>query len=307
MRVAVTGASGFVGGAIARHLAGQGFEVVTFGRRPATALGAQLPNYREWDVTAGPNETTDIDAVVHCAAHVGQWGDEGAYRAVNVEGTRHVLASFEKAACFVHISSSSAYASGQPKVHLREDAPLGEPALTPYARTKAEGERVVRASGREAIILRPHIVYGPGDTTLWPKVRRSVRLGVLPVPGDGTNRLSVTHVGNLALAVERALDVRPHSAAYNITDGVDATVDELLQTILQRQGVNARLLYIGRALAWRVAAFGELLAQSLGSAREPTLTRYVVANLADECTLDITAARTHLGYEPRCSFRNGAL
>lgn len=307
MRVAVTGASGFAGGVIARWLAVRGFAVFPFGRRAADALRTPMARYRSWDVATGTIEGPEVDAVVHCAAHVGQWGDEEPYRAVNVRGTRNVLASFPAVDRFVHVSSASVYAPDGAKVRVREEARIGEPALTPYARTKAEGEMVVRASGRAAVILRPHIVYGPGDTTLWPRVAAARRLGWLPIPGDGRNRISVTHVFNLAHAVERALRVDAHAATYNVADAEEATVDELLRTLMRRQGLTPRIAYIPRGVAWRAAAMGESLFRKLRSEREPTLTRYVVANLADDCTLDISRARSALGYEPAVTFRDGAL
>ena len=307
MRVAVTGASGFVGGAVARWLAGQGHTVHSFGRRPAHALRTVLPDYRQWDVTTDDAVVPAVDAVVHCAAHVGQWGAARPYHDVNVEGTRRVLERLAAAERVVHLSSASVYASDVPKVQVREDARIGEPALTEYARTKALGEAIVRASGRAAVILRPHIVYGAGDTTLWPRLLAARRFGCLAVPGDGTNRVSVTHVFNLALAVECALRAPPHAATYNVSDGDDASVGELLGTMLRRHGLAPRLLFVPRPLAWGAATAGEWWARALRREREPTLTRYVVANLADECTLDISRARSALGYAPRHTFRDAPL
>lgn len=307
MRVAVTGASGFVGGTIARWLAQRGYMVHSFGRRPIRALREALPDYRRWDVTTDDADLPTVDAVVHCAAHVGQWGDARPYHAVNVEGTRRVLERFAAAERVVHVSTASVYASDVAKVRVREEARVGEPALTEYARTKAMGEATVRASGRAAVILRPHIVYGAGDTTLWPRLLAARRFGCLAVPGDGTNLVSVTHVANLALAVECALRAVPHAATYNVSDGADASVAELLGTMLRRHGVPSRLIFVPRPLAWGAAMASEWLGRAARREREPTLTRYVVANLADECTLDISRARAALGYIPRHTFRDAPL
>lgn len=306
MRVAVTGASGFVGGAIARWLAERGHTVFSYGRRPASALSVPLPDYSQWDVTSAPVGLPPAEAVVHCAAHVGQWGDEAIYRRINVEGTRRVLESFRDVERFVHVSTSSVYRPDRPKVRLAEDAAIGE-GLTPYARTKAEAEAVVRASGRPAIILRPHIVYGPGDTTLWPRVVASRRLGWLLIPGDGTNRVSVTHVLNLAHAAEQAIVGGCSSGTFNVTDDEDVTVDALLGTMLTRHGLDARIAYIPRGVAWALAVAGERLMSALGASHEPRLTRYVVQNLADEYTLDVSRARAALGYTPRWTYRDAPL
>jgi len=244
MRVAVTGASGFVGGSVARFLERHGHDVVALGRRPAERLRSPFATYVQWDVRAGPISVRDVDGIVHCAAHVGQWGPERDYRAINVEGTRTVLETFHRAPRFVHVSTASVYATDQPRVNVPEDARVGEPLLNPYARTKAEAERILIASGRDVIILRPHAVYGPGDSTLLPRVLAARRLGWLPLPGDGRNRISVTYVDNLALAVQLALESAVPSGVFNVTDGVDPTIDDMLRTMLRRYGVGDRLLHV---------------------------------------------------------------
>jgi 2-alkyl-3-oxoalkanoate reductase len=308
VRVAVTGASGFIGGWIARSLAARGHSVVSLGRRPPEELTGDLPNYRQWGLPGALEEPPAVDAVVHSAALVGQWGRHDAYRTMNVEGTRRVAETFAGVARFVHISSASVYAPTVDKHLVREDAPTGPPSLTAYSMTKAEAERIVRDVVPRAVILRPHIVYGPGDTTLLPRVKRAIGpFGVLPVPGNGRNIVSVTHVLNLVHAVECALRVEGASGAYNVADLTQAAVRELLETLLGRLGLRARLLFIPRGLAWGLAMASERLAKSLGSDSEPRLTRYVVANLADEYTLDVTRARAELGYQPKWDYKSGPL
>jgi nucleoside-diphosphate-sugar epimerase len=310
VRIAVTGASGFVGGRVARALAAAGHEVLAYGRRPAAALASPLPGYAPWDVAAAPSApAVAVDAVVHCAAHVGDWGPEAAYRAVNVDGTRAVLARFPGARG-VHVSTSSVYSDGVPTVRVREDAPTGRCAHSPYARTKAEAERVVLAEGSRAVVLRPHIVYGPGDSTLLPRVLAARRLGALPVPGDGRNRVSATHVDNLVHAVERALATPGAYGAFNVADGVEANVNDLLRTLLRRYGVPTRLVHVPRAAAWRAAALCEGAWRTLGALGvrgAPPLTRYAVGHLAAHHTLDTARARDLLGYAPRWSYLDGPL
>lgn len=305
MRVAVTGASGFIGGQLALALAAAGHDVQSFGRRSAAALSRALPNYSSWDLLAGPITAPHVDAVVHCAALVGDWGPEARYHAVNVEGTRAVLDSYSSDTRFVYISSSSVYSDDVPKSQIGEEAHIGACRYSAYGRTKAEAEAVVRARRRGAVVLRPHIVYGPGDTTLLPRVLEARRFGVLPVPGDGRNRLSVTHVENLAHAVDLALRNPNASGVFNIADSEEASVDELLRTLLTRAGAPTRMMYIPRSTAWGVAVALEGIWPGGRPPRGPLLTRYVVTQLADEHTLDITRARQMLGYVPRWSYRDG--
>jgi nucleoside-diphosphate-sugar epimerase len=307
MRVAVTGASGFVGGRIALTLARAGHTVFSYGRRAPTALTRRLPNYTSWDVATGPIEPPSVDAVVHAAALVGDWGRESAYRAVNVDGTRFVLESFAAARRFVLVSTTSVYSDGVVKSNVLEDAAVGDCRHSAYARTKAEAEKIVREARPDAVILRPHIVYGPGDTTLLPRLLASRRFGVLPIPGDGSNNLSVTHLDNLVIAVMRALEAVDVRGTFNISDGQDASLEDLLDTILSRLVIPTNLVFIPRPMAWAAAGLLEGLWLRGAATRGPYLTRFAVGHLADEHTLDITRAKTLLHYAPRWSYRDGPL
>jgi nucleoside-diphosphate-sugar epimerase len=303
MRVAVTGASGFVGGWIVRELVRRGHTVHAFGRRSASQLSRGIPNYRQWDLADGLVPVPAVDAVVHCAAHVGHWGDEAAYERVNVQGTRHVLAAFEGVEPFIYVSTSSVYAPGRAGRAIAEDAPIGGAGLTAYARTKAAAEGIVATSNRRAVVLRPHIVYGPGDTTLLPRLLKARRNGYLAVPGTGRNRVSVTHVLNLALAVERALVVAGARGIYNVADAEAPSVAALLHATFEQLALPTRLVFVPRRLAWEGARLIEAVHRRSGAVREPLLTRYVVASLADEHVLDIGRARVALGYDPRFTLR----
>ncbi len=292
MRVAVTGASGFIGGRVACALAAAGHDVWSYGRREASQLSTRVPNYASWDITEGVRDLWHVDAVVHCAAHVGQWGNSSPYEAINVVGTRHVMESVSEAARIVYVSSGSVYHTGH---------------LPAYARTKLLGESVVLASGRSAIVLRPHIVYGPGDTTLWPRVRDARRGTRLLLPGDGRNRVSVTHVDNLVHAVERALTVGQVKGVFDIADRETPAIRDLLETMFARHGEAVRISPVPRAAAWVAASAFEATWTLLRRATDPPLTRYLVQSLADPFTLDIEPAQRQLGYEPTHNFRDGPL
>ena len=307
MLIAVTGASGFVGGCIARALAANGHRVTSYGRRPLAAVRSSLPDYHAWDIARGPIAASHVDAVIHCAAMVGDWGAGGAYHAVNVRGTHAVLESFASADRFIHVSTTSVYSDDVPVVNVDEDAPIGDCAHSAYGRSKAEAERVLLTAGRPVIVLRPHVVYGPGDTTLLPRLLAAERFGRLPVPGTGRNHLSVTHVENLTIAVEHALRAPVVRGVFNVSDAEVPTVDALLTTVLARIGSRARPRYVPRHAAWRAATLCEWLWRTGRVTQPPPLTRYVVAQLADEHTVDITRAREQLGYVPRWSYRDGPL
>jgi nucleoside-diphosphate-sugar epimerase len=263
-----------------------------------------MEGYRAWDLRAGPmaDVCRDAAAVVHCAALVGDWGAEQYYREVNVTGTQTVLDSFPTAR-IVYVSSSSVYSDNQPHHVLTEEASTGACRYSVYGRTKAAAERVV-LSRAGTVVLRPHIVYGPGDTTLLPQVLASRRLGTLAIPGDGRNMLSVTHVENLVASIMLACECTSAAGVFNIADAETATLDDLLTTLLTRAGAPTRLLHVPVSVAWQAATLLERVWRTDTPPRGPPLTRYVLQQLTANHVLDITRARSVLGYAPTMNYRS---
>ena len=271
MRIAVTGASGFCGAAVAR-LIGPG--VVCLARR----LGP-LGEHRRWDATREPPDLAGVDAIVHLAAAVGDPppSAEPSFRAVNVDGTRRLLDA-AGGRPVVWVSSASVYRPGPCPAPVREDHPTDR-QRTAYGRTKAAGERLALAAG--AVVLRPRAVYGPGDPHLLPRLRRVVRGGRAWLPGPDVP-LSLTAVENLASACLAALCWPP--GAYNIADATPYGRDAAVSAVL---GVPVRHfpLAAGRAVA------------ALGTA---VLTRYALDQVTDGLVLDIGRARAQ-GWTPAVS------
>ena len=274
MRLAVTGASGFCGTAVARLAASAGHEVVCVGRRPGP-----VGEHVFWDACGGPPDLAGADAVVHLAAAVGDpragRAVEAAYREVNVGGTARLLAA-ARGRPVVWVSSASVYRSGPYAGPVREDHPA-DGQRGAYGRTKAEGERLALAAG--AVSLRPRAVYGHGDRHLLPRLRRVVRGGRAWLPGADVT-MSLTAVENLAAACLAALSWP--GGAYNIADAQPYRRDEVLGRVL---GAPVRHVPAGLAR---------------GLAVSPTLTRYAVDQLTDGMVLDITRAAER-GYRPERS------
>ncbi len=299
MQVAVTGASGFVGGAVCRKLAALGARVHAYGRRASVDPGhiGGAP-YRSWDLTSGPlPDAPRVDVVVHCAGTVTDWGPVADFFSVNLHGTKNALASFPGTR-FVHVSTASVYDPAKPTVMATEDqAPVAR-YINAYGASKAAAERAVLGSGAESVILRPHAVYGPGDTTLLPRVLSSVRGRVLLAVGTGHQLVSLTGVDNLVQACVLACE-SDVTGVYNITDEAPLELDTALAMIMRERGIRARRVYLPLRPVLPVAAAVEgafLLAES---SRPPRLTRYALGHLAVERTLDLSAARRFLGYRPQ--------
>lgn len=307
MRIAVTGASGFVGGAVCRAASAAGHEVVAFGRRAAVEpahVGAAP--YVSWDITAGPLvEVPAVDAVVHCAGSVTDWGPQDVMLRVNRDGTRTVLAAFRDAR-FVHVSTASVYDPLVPTVSASEsEADVGPSPRhrDAYGLSKALAEHVVRETRPDAVVLRPHAVYGPGDTTLLPRILDSVRGSRLLAVGTGRQLLGLTSIGNLTAACLLAASSGV-SGTFNVTDAEPLALDAALRMFLAARGVAATPAYIPTRVALPLASLAESVARFTG--RPPRLTRYAVRHSALERTFDLTAARDRLGYEPAPTSFEGA-
>ncbi|GAA3198141.1 NAD(P)-dependent oxidoreductase [Actinocorallia longicatena] len=298
MRVAVTGASGFVGGAVCRELALRGVRVFAYGRRASVGerhLGGAV--YRSWDIARGVlHAPPPVDAVIHCAGTVTDWGPVPGFFATNLEGTRNVLASFPGTR-FVHVSTASVYDPHVPTVMATEDQAPVTRYENAYGVSKAAAERAVLAAGGPSVILRPHAIYGPGDTTLLPRVLGAVRGPVLVAVGTGRQLLSLTAVWNLVQACVLAAG-KDVTGVFNVTDAEPLPIDDAFAMILQERGIRARRIYLPERALRPVAAAAEGLFLLAGSARPPRLTRYALGHLAVERTLDIGAAREVLGYRP---------
>jgi nucleoside-diphosphate-sugar epimerase len=301
VRIAVTGAGGFVGGAVATALADLDHEVVGFGRRP-NAWSHPHARYREWDLTTGPlRADREFEAVVHCAALADDWAPRADALRVNRDGTRMVVKSFPRAR-IVHLSTSSVYDAFVPNVEVTEDEAPVRRYLSTYAESKALAE--LELAGTDAVVLRPHAVYGPGDTTLLPRILAGVRRGRLVLPEGAEVRHSLTHIDNLVLAVRRGLDPASPAGVYNVADDMPVLLSAVLREFLERRGVRARIVGIPFRAAFALA--GSMEAAARATRTRPRLTRYAVAQLGMERTLDLTRAREALGFRPAPTSLEGA-
>ncbi len=299
MRIAVTGASGFIGGTVATALADDHHEVTGFGRTPG---GWAHPHarYRLWDLAEGPLVgDRDFDAVVHCAALADDWAPLAEAMRVNRAGTRNVVASFPGAR-IVHLSTSSVYDAYTPTVMAPEIAAPVTRFLSTYSESKTFAE--LEVMGADAVILRPHAVYGPGDTTLLPRVLAAVRRGRLVLPEGARMLHSLTHIDTLVDAVR--LSLRGTAGVYNVADAEPVLLSDVIEEFLLRRGVRARIVSLPFAAAVRMAGLAERAAR-IRRAR-PRLTRYAVSQIGLERTLDLSAARERLGFAPRSTDLEGA-
>ncbi len=312
MRVFLTGASGFIGGAIARDLAGE-HEVLAMSRSERSdarirELGAEPVRCDLATLAAG--DLPACDAVVHCAAFVEPWGTREAAWEINVEGTRRMLEAAQAAGAgrFVHMSTEAVLWRGQDLVDVTEDHPY--PASTPYlyAETKAAAERLVRSATSESfetVILRPRFVWGPGDQTLAPEIAEMVAKGAFLWLDGGRARTSTTHVANLVHATRLALERGAGGEIYFVTDGEVRSFREFLPALMAAYGVELGERSLPAAVVRPAAALVEGLWRALRLKSRPPLTRHAVDLMCCDCTLRIDKIEKELGYRPVLSVAEG--
>lgn len=312
MRIFITGASGFIGGAIARALA---TEHTVFGmsrsERSDAAVEALGAEPVRCDLASlAPGDLPEVDAVVHCAAYVEAWGTRADYWDANVDGTDRVLAAARAAGAtrFVHLSTEAVLWHGQ---HMRDvDETCPYPSKTPYlyAETKAEAERRVLAANAEGfatLALRPRFVWGPGDRTLAPELEEMAKSGAFLWLDGGKARTSTTHIANLVHAVELALEQGPGGEAYFVTDGEVSSFRSFLPRMMAAYGVTLPDRTLPAWLARPAAAAVEAVWRALRIASKPPLTRHAVDLMCCDCVLVDDKARKELGYAPVVSVERG--
>lgn len=305
-----------------RDLAAHGHEVLAFSRRvPRLPAGiVDQVSHQIWDLRDGPlakeDRPEDVDAVVHCGAAVGDGGNHARAWVVNVEGTRAVRETFPEAR-FVHVSSGSVYDPRTPSVAATESEAPAHGYLNAYGSTKAAAERYLAADAARddrgpVVVLRPHAVYGPGDTTLLPRLESAAIGAWLPIPGSGKVLQHLTHVETLARAVRAALevDVEPERTAgrplvANVADARPVDLDETIELLMFARFRPVQVVRIPMRLANVLAWAGERVSRWTG--REPRLSRYAISHLAMERTYDLTVLRERLGVDPAPTSLHGAM
>lgn len=319
MKTLVTGAGGFLGRYLVELLVERGDAVRGFSRRaypPLAQLGVDQIQGDIRDADAISAACQDVDVVFHTAAVAGIWGPWKQYYEINTLGTQHVLNGCVRHGVgrLVFSSSPSVTFDGTDQCGVDESASYPRRWLCHYPHTKSLAEqRVLEANGKNGLLtcaLRPHLVWGPRDQHLIPRLLQRARSGQLLRIGDGTNLIDMVYVENAARAHLQAADslaqgAAPAGKAYFISQGEPVNCWAWLNEILALADVPP----IEKAISFRAAYLAggilETLARLTRQRREPRMTRFLAAQLATSHYFDITAARRDFGYEPAISTAEG--
>jgi nucleoside-diphosphate-sugar epimerase len=311
----VTGGSGFIGGALIRRLVADGWRVRGLARSEAAAskvaeAGGEPVRGDLEDPAAIKAGAEGCDHAFHAAASLAQWAPWEEFVRVNVDGTRHVLDGCRDAGVrrFVHVGTEAALIAGQALVNVDESAPLRPDSKGHYPASKAMAEQAVRDANREGfetVVVRPRFVWGPGDQTLLPGMVEMVEAGRFAWVGGGGHLTSTTYIDNtvegLVLAAERGRG----GEAYFVTDGEPVVFRDMVGDLLRSRGVEPPTRNVPTPIARAGAAVCEALWKTLPLKGAPPLSRFPIWISSLECTINISKARSELGYQPVVSIEEG--
>ena len=314
----VTGGGGFLGLAIVRRLVEQGVTVSSFSRQKhdkLTALGVEQCQGDLAEEAALVAAAAGCDIVFHVAAKPGIWGPYEEYHRTNFIGTQNLIAACRKHGIsrLVYTSSPSVVFDGRDMEGADESVPYPNHYATHYPKTKAAAERLVMAANDErlaTVSLRPHLIWGPGDNHLLPRLVARSRAGQLRRIGHASKLVDTIYIDNAVdahlLAAER---LQPGAVVagrvYFLSQGEPVDTWEMINRLLEAAGAPTvqRSIPTGVALplAWVLETFHRLLNRP----GEPRLTRFVVKELCTAHWFNISAARRDMGYEPMVPISEG--
>ena len=318
MNILVTGGGGFLGSHLARRLLEMGHHVTVLGRRRYPSLPENIIQLQAdlRDPKAVFEACREQDSVFHAGALPGIWGTKKDFYQANVEGTRHVIQGCLKHGVrkLVFTSSPSVIYNQADMENVDESAPYPSRYLSDYPETKALAEQeIMAANGQQDLLtvsLRPHLIWGPGDPHLVPRIIERARKGQLIRVGDGTNKVDIIYIDNAVEGHIRAWQaLEPGSPVagkcYFLSDGEPVLLWDWINRLLTSLGINPVTKSISYGMAKNLGWILEGVYRILGLGGEPRMTRFLAGQLATSHYFDISRARRDFNYEVRVSPEEG--
>ena len=318
IKVLVTGGGGFVGMALIRRLVKSDYFVSTFSRsiyNEHKKLGVKIFQGNISSLPEIENACAGIDVVFHVAAKVGVWGAYKDFYDINIIGTENVIKACKKNGVkkLIFTSSASVIFDGSNLEGVNELVGYPKTPVSNYTSTKAQAEQLVlnaNSNSLKTISLRPHLVWGPGDTQLIPKILIRAKSGRLKQVGEKNYLIDTTFINNLIDAQILAMgkmDINPDlcGRAFFITNGKPIPVWEFLNSIIKSAGLPEVKKSIPKFVALMVAWILEKAHLIFRIKKEPFITRFVIHELCTHHWFDISAAEKLLDYSPKIDFETG--
>ena len=319
MKTLVTGGGGFLGRYVIEQLLARGVHVRSFARGPYPELAALGVECLRGDLRDRQQVTAacqGCDVIHHVAAVAGIWGSWNHYYGINTLGTKNLIECAQ--ACgvekLVYTSSPSVTFTGADQQGVDESVPYASKWLCHYPKSKALAEQaVLQAHGRRGLAtcaLRPHLIWGPGDQHLIPRLIARARAGQLRRIGSGQNLIDIVYVENAAAAQLQAADALSQTSpvggqAYFISQGEPVNCWQWIGDVLSLAGLPPNPRAIPFPVAWCVGGCMELVHWLTRSQREPRMTRFLASQLAKSHWFEIGRARRDFGYEPTVTTAEG--
>lgn len=316
--ILVTGATGLIGRNFARRAIAAGYPVLAMVRRNSdrSALDGVPVRFVEGELSQPetlPAALAEADAVVHAAAHLGDWGPPEKYRAINVVALEHMLNAVVhqgRLQRWIQLSSQGVYPA---RHHFGSDesVPLETNNIDGYTQTKAESEVVVHRYIQDhnvpAVIIRPGFTYGPGERNALKRVVEKIEAGKMKIIGRGDRVLNNTSVHNLCDAILLAIETpNVNGETFNIRDERLVTREEFVHTICDYLG-KPHPRHVPERLVKTLVGPIEFIARLIGSESPPIITRGQIKFLTQNLDYSIAKAKRVLGYHPRVDFRDGII
>lgn len=312
MKILVTGAGGFLGRHLCRALQGKGHKVVNFSRSAYPDLKEQGIETIRGDISDGATVEAamqGIDAVFHVASKVGIWGKYDDYFRTNVMGTQNIIDGCKKQGIkkLIYTSSPSVVFGKESLCGVDEKQSYPAEYISHYAETKGLAEQRILAANDEnlaTVALRPHLIFGPGDHHIFPRIVERARTGKLKRIGNGNNMVDVIYVKNAVDAHISAFEkLEPGSAiagkAYFLGQENPVNLWDFIDDILVRHKVEPLTDKISDKAAYKIGWLMEKGYGLLGIKSEPPMTRFMALQLSCSHYFNHKNAEKDLGYVPR--------
>jgi nucleoside-diphosphate-sugar epimerase len=317
MKVLITGGGGFLGSHLARRLFGRGDDVTVLGRSTFPQFDKSIHcvqvDIRNRDALTRALKGQAV--VFHTAAIPGIWGNYNEFYQTDVVGTSNVIAACrtQNVKKLIYTSSPSVVFGQEDIEGVDESAPYPKTYLCHYPKTKAMAEQqVMQANGTAlaTVCLRPHLIWGPGDPHLVPRLIERARRNKLVRVGNGMNRVDMIYIDNAVEAHVQACDrLEPEGDVagncYFVSDGKPVVLWNWIDDVLRKLGLPP----VERSVSFKTATLlGALLEGIYGLLKvkkEPPMTRFLAAQLAASHYFNISRARKDFGYNPVVSSEEG--
>ncbi len=317
----VTGAGGFLGQVICQHLLAAGIRVTGFARGDypeLTAMGVIMIRGDIADKACVFQAMEGCDFVFHVASKAGVWGSKKSYFSPNVDGAANIISACQqlKIGKLIYTSTPSVIFAGKDEFGIDESAPYAASYLNHYSESKAIAERMVLNANSQTLktlALRPHLIWGPGDPHLVPRVIERAKAGRLKLVGKEDKLVDTIYVGNAAYAHILAAvnlcnnDATAAGKAYFLSNDEPITMVVMLNKILACADLPEVTKRVPAGIAYMVGVVLEIIYGVIGKTDEPMMTRFVAKQLSTSHYFDISAAKTDLGYSPLLSIDQGMM